>query len=285
MENISREVIDFYTFDSNNYNHLNMLSYKKDICIEIIEDNKIIYSSGAVNGCLFDSSTFAKSKNKFINSQDNTVTFTVRNINLKNEVLVYGQKLRNGNIIFISTSLNLMTSITNVIEKQFIYGTVVVLVISFLLAYFMSKKISKPIVKINKESKKMAQGNYDVSFDVSSIDEINELADTLNNTSKELAKTEKLRRELLANVSHDLKTPLTLIKANAEMVKDITYQNEEKRNNNLDVIINETDRLNMLVEDILVLSKTQSGTMELEIKKFNLNDLLESILTSSLRGS
>ena len=125
----------------------------------------------------------------------------------------------------------------------------------------------------------MAKGNYDVRFDVSSIDEINELADTLNNTSKELAKTEKLRRELLANVSHDLKTPLTLIKANAEMVKDITYQNEEKRNANLDVIINETDRLNMLVEDILVLSKTQSGTMNLELKKFNLNNLLESILT------
>lgn len=278
MENISQEVIKSYIFN-NNYNQLNLLSYKNNICIEIIKYNETIYSSGASNGCLFHSETLNKSKNKFINSEDKKVNFVVRNLILKDEILVYGQKLGDGNIIFISTSLNLMNSITSVLEKQFIYGTIVVLIISFLLAYFISKKISNPIVKINKQSKKMAKGNYDVSFGVSSIDEINELAETLNNTSKELAKTEKLRRELLANVSHDLKTPLTLIKANAEMVKDITYQNEEKRNANLDVIINETDRLNMLVEDILVLSKTQSGTMELELKYFNLNDLLKSILT------
>ena len=80
-------------------------------------------------------------------------------------------------------------------------------------------------------------------------------------------------------MSHDLKTPLTLIKANAEMVKDLTYSNEEKREANLNVIIKETDRLNMLVEDILDLSKAQSKTMKLEIKRLNLNNLMESILT------
>ena len=277
MENISRKVIESYIFN-NDYNHLNILSYENNACIEIVDYNGTIYSSGALNGCLH-SEAFNRHKNNFFNSNDKTINFIVKNLSLKDEILVYGQKLGDGKVIFISTSLSLTDSITNVLGKQFIYGTVVVLVISFLIAYFISKKISNPIVKINKQSKKMAKGNYDVRFDVSSIDEINELADTLNNTSKELAKTEKLRRELLANVSHDLKTPLTLIKANAEMVKDITYQNEEKRNANLDVIINETDRLNMLVEDILVLSKTQSGTMNLELKKFNLNNLLESILT------
>ena len=132
---------------------------------------------------------------------------------------------------------------------------------------------------MTEESKKLANGNYDVKFKQSSIEEINELAQTLNKASSELAKTENLRRELLANVSHDLKTPLTLIRANAEMVKDITYKNEEKRNANLDVIIKETERLNLLVEDILDLSKVKSETMKLELTFINLNDLIKSILT------
>ena len=172
-----------------------------------------------------------------------------------------------------------MGSILSIIQKEFIYGTIFVLAISLLIAYFLSRRFSNPIMKMTKESKKMVNGDYDVSFKESNIEEINELAYTLNKATKELSKTENLRRELLANVSHDLKTPLTLIKANAEMVKDLTYSNEEKREANLNVIIKETDRLNMLVEDILDLSKAQSKTMKLEIKRLNLNNLMESILT------
>ncbi len=279
MKRITKEVISSY-YNNNNYNDLNMLAYKNNICIEIVIDNEVIYTSGTNNSCLIiNNETLLKNKKKFINSQELSTTFTIRNKMFNNEVLVYGNKLKNGSYIFIHTPLQLMNSIATIIQKQFIYGLLIVLFISFLIAYVVSKKVSKPIIEINKESKKMALGNYDVHFEQSGIDEINDLAKTLNNTSKELAKTEKLRRELLANVSHDLKTPLTLIKANAEMVKDITYKNPQKRNANLDVIINEVDRLNMLVEDILILSKAQSDTMKLEIKKVNLNELMNSVLT------
>ena len=83
----------------------------------------------------------------------------------------------------------------------------------------------------------MVNGDYNLSFKESNIEEINELAYTLNKATKELAKTENLRRELLANISHDLKTPLTLIKANAEMVKDLTHSSKEKREKNLNNMI------------------------------------------------
>ena len=275
----SREVINSYKNNSD-YNNLNMIAYKNNICIEIIGDNKITYSSGASNSCiLLDSKAIKKNKAKFISSSEKTINFTAYNYSYNDELLIYGEKLSDGSIIFISTPLRIMGSILNIIQKEFIYCSVVIIIISLIAAYFLSRKFSSPITRITEESKKLSRGNYDVKFKESTIEEINELTKTLNNTALELSKTDNLRRELLANVSHDLKTPLTLIKANAEMVKDLTYANEEKRNKNLDVIIKETDRLNMLVEDILDLSRAQSKTMKLELKRLNLNELIKSILT------
>ena len=275
----SKEIINSYKNNSD-YNSLNMIAYKNNVCIEIIGDNKITYSSGASNSCiLLDSKAIKKNKAKFISSDAKTINFTAYNYNYNDELLIYGEKLSDGSIIFISTPLRIMGSILNIIQKEFIYCSIVIIIISLIAAYFLSRKFSNPITRITEESKKLSRGNYDVKFKESTIEEISELANTLNNTALELSKTDNLRRELLANVSHDLKTPLTLIKANAEMVKDLTYANTEKRNKNLDVIIKETDRLNMLVEDILDLSRAQSKTMKLELKRINLNELIESILT------
>ena len=263
----SKEIIRNYN-NNKDYNEINMIAYKNNICIEILDDSKLLYSSGASNSCiLLDSKAIKKNKTKFIESNEKTVNFTAYNYNYNDELLIYGEPLK------------IMGSILVIIQKEFIYCSIVIIVISLIAAYFLSRKFSNPIIRITKESKKMARGNYDVEFKESSIEEINELAQTLNNTSIELSKTENLRRELLANVSHDLKTPLTLIKANAEMVHDLTYANEEKRNKNLDVIIKETDRLNMLVEDILDLSKAQSKTMKLDLKRLNLGEFVKSILT------
>ena len=274
----SKEIIRNYS-NNKDYNELNMLAYKNNICIEILNDDGLKYSSGASNSCiLLDSKVINKNKAKFISSDDKTVNFTAYNYNYNDELLIYGEKLSDGSIIFISTPLRIMGSILTIIQKEFIYCSIVIIIISLVAAYFLSRKFSNPITRINLESKKLSHGNYDVNFKGSNIQEINELACTLNNTAVELSKTDNLRRELLANVSHDLKTPLTLIKANAEMVKDLTYANEEKRNKNLDVIIKETDRLNMLVEDILDLSRAQSKTMKLELKRLNLNELVKSIL-------
>ena len=86
------------------------------------------------------------------------------------------------------------------------------------------------------------------------INEIDELAETLSQAQKEMAKTDELRRDLMANVSHDLKTPLTMIKAYAEMIRDISYKDKDKMNEHLGIIVDETDRLTVLVNDILDLS-------------------------------
>lgn len=260
---------------------LDILSYQKDICIEITENSDILYSTDSISrGCLINNSREINDyKLEFMLSDKPSITYRVVNPKFKNKTLIYGLKIDEGVYAFISTSLEPIGSTVSVLKRQLILIIIIVFLIAFLIAYTISKKIYKPIENITKTSKLLSEGNYDVVFDSGTdIEEINQLERTLNNTTKELSKTEELRRDLLANVSHDLKTPLTLIKANAEMVKDLTHKNKEKREKNLNTIIEEVDRLNMLVEDVLDLSKIQSRAISLDIEEFNINILIKTII-------
>lgn len=257
-----------------------MLSFKNDLCIEIFSDDEIIYSTGN-KGCLLDNHNLEEKQNRliFINSDIEQIEYELTNQFYNNKILVHGIKLNDGNYAFVTTSLEPINSTINVLAKQYKYVTLGVLLFSFVIAYFVSRRISKPILKISEKSMLLSKGDYSVTFDENDFYELNELSNILNKATKELAQTEELRRDLMANVSHDLKTPLTIIKANAEMVKDITYKNDEKRNANLTSIIEEVDRLNLLVEDILDVSKAQSSTLELNIEKINLNSLIQDIMS------
>ena len=221
------------------------LSYNNDFCIEVYRNNQPIYISNDYNrGCMTDGNPLQLNKYKmqFMNSGLLNQNYEFTNPKHNNKILMSGIKI-NDIYIFINTSLEPIDSTVEVIKNQFIYIMIAVLILSFIIAYFISKLISKPIEKINVSAKKMAKGEYDVVFENgSNIEEIEELINTLNYTKDELAKTELLRQELMANVSHDLKTPLTMIKAYAEMVRDLTYKDKKKRNSNLNTIIEETDR-------------------------------------------
>ena len=269
------------TYTSGDYDdELNKISFDKDVCIEITQDNNITYSTdSATRGCLINSREINNYKLEFMLSGEKSVTYKIINPNFKNKTLIYGVKIEDGTYAFISTSLEPVGSTVSVLKKQLIIIMIIVLILAFLIGHIISKKISKPIEKLTDTSKQMINGNHNVVFRTDSdIQEIKELEITLNNMVEELSEIELLRRELLANVSHDLKTPLTLIKANAEMVKDLTYENKEKREKNLNTIIEEVDRLNLLVEDILDLSKMQSSAIELQKEEFNLNEVIKSIV-------
>lgn len=160
-------------------------------------------------------------------------------------------------------------------KSQIAYITIIAIVIASILAFLLSKFISKPISKLNDEAKKLSEGNYNVKFNGKGYLEINELNNTLNNMTVELQKTENLRRELMANVSHDLRTPLTMIKGYAEMIQDFP---EEDNSKNLKIICDEVDRLNLLVNDMLDLSKLTSNSFKLNIEKVNITSLLNEIV-------
>lgn len=260
--------------DPNYADYFDKLSYDNDMCIELYDGIVRVYSSFS---CTSTAIEFSREKKAFIKADITSQGYEVSN-GLDDKVLLYGIELDDNKYAFIQASLIPVDSTVSILKKQLLFVSFFTCVLSVLVAYFISRKISKPIEDINDNAKKLSKGIYDVKFDENStVQEINELNKTLNYTSSELAKTENLRRELLANVSHDLKTPLTMIKAYAEMVRDLTYNNKEKRESNLNVIITESDRLNLLVNDILDLSKYQSGSIKLEYETFDLVSFIKDI--------
>lgn len=159
--------------------------------------------------------------------------------------------------------------------------TIFAIFLGGLFALLYSKRFSKPISVMNQQAKELGKGNYDVRFDCDcGYTEVDELAETLNSAAEELGKSNALQRDLLANVSHDLRTPLTMVKSYAEMIRDISGDNKERRDEHLGVIIEEADRLSDLVGDILLLSKIQSGTMEFDMKPFDIQEAAASVLNT-----
>lgn len=157
-------------------------------------------------------------------------------------------------------------------------GTVsgISILLALFIAAYLSRKVASPIVKINKKAKALGEGNYKIHFDEQvGYLEANELSATLNQAATELAKVEDLRRELIANVSHDLRTPLTLISGYSEVMRDIPG---EVTPENLQTIIDEVARLNSLVNDMLELSKIQSGNISLHPTDFDFTTELEKIM-------
>lgn len=144
-----------------------------------------------------------------------------------------------------------------------------------MIAFLLSRKISGSIIKVNLSARELAKGNYSVEFSGKDYREIAELSETLNFAASELEKTEGFRKELLANVSHDLRTPLTMIIAYAEGMRDLPGENTPE---NLQVIIDESRRLTNLVNDMLDISKLQAGVLEKEISVYNLTESIESVL-------
>lgn len=268
------------TYNEDRYEEiLDNISYDRGVCIELMKNDKLVYVSSFYNkGCITTTPDNYNYKEDFIKSDNTSARYTLRNTRFGNQTLVLGVKLNQKTHMFVSASLEPIDATVRILRSQLFYITLLVILLSLLVSYFISRIISSPITKMKKKAIEMARGNYNITFEKSDIDEINELSKALNYACSELVKTEDLRRELMANVSHDLKTPLTMIKAYAELIRDVTYKDEEKMNKNLNTIIEETDRLNVLVNDILELSKLKSNSTPLDVEEFDLNELIKTIL-------
>ncbi len=162
-------------------------------------------------------------------------------------------------------------------NNQFIIVTCICIILSVIISFGFSTRLTRPISEFAKTAMLLGKGKK-VEFKESGIEEYDKLALALNYSSEELVKTEKMRRDFVANVSHDLRTPLTMVKAYAEMIRDISGDNEQKRNEHCKVIIDEVDRLTLLVGDLLDLSKIQAGTRQPELKKVDVTALIRGVM-------
>lgn len=195
--------------------------------------------------------------------------FGSRNISLETITEVKEFTLQNGHTVsltFYALVAPVNATITTIrYQLYFISGIMLLLAVS--LALIIAKRVSKPIEEISQKAQTLAKGDYDTRFDGKGFFEIVALSDTLNTAAVELGQVEALRRELLANVSHDLRTPLSLIYSYAEMMNDFPDEITPEQTR---VIMDETRRLTALVNDVLDISKLESDIERLAPSRFNL---------------
>lgn len=179
-------------------------------------------------------------------------------------------------LVVLKTRMTPVTSTVDTLRIQLVIITVLLVGFAVVFAIAVASRISKPISKTNEGAKELARQNYNVHFDAEGCKEICELSETLNIASAELATVDTLRRELIANISHDLRTPLTMISGYAEVMRDIPGENTAE---NLQVVIDESRRLSELVTDLLDLSKLEAQTAPLNMEVFCLTDCIRGIFT------
>ncbi len=208
----------------------------------------------------------------------NDSDFRMREKHKRAENLIYAEIVTLNNdtekFVLVTAMITPVDSVISTIRIQLIFVSVVFIVVAIILAFVVSKRLSRPLVEINTTIKQLARRNYNVEFNSRGYLEANELSDTLNLTRRELQKTDNLRQELIANISHDLRTPLTMITGYGEVMRDLPGENTPE---NVQVIIDEANRLTNLVNDMLDLSKLQSGAIELEPEQFSLTDEINDI--------
>lgn len=220
-------------------------------------------------------------KAKFAKQSNDYFTEDIEDEKTDYKGIIYCRKLSGGDAayIFIESSAAPMDSTVKIIREQLIYITVILINLAFLVTLLISKWLSKPITSITNTAKQFAAGDYDTDFKGEGYKEVEELSSVLNNAKNEIKKVSDLRKDLVANISHDLRTPLTMVKAYAEMIRDLSGDNPQKRGEHVQIIIDEADRLSALVDNLLELSKLESGNMELELTEFSIVDKLNDCMT------
>ena len=252
-----------------------------NLCIENYKTTEKISYNLRNQGCILDSKTYEinKYKKELLDNKDLDYLELVTP-DTKIRSIIYEVALEDGTVIFLNSTLEDESVASAQLRNQLVYIIIILIILSIIVSIFISRRINKPILEIIDSAKELGKGNFNVEFKQSEIAELNELSEVLTVAASEMNKTDELRRDLLANVSHDLKTPLTMIKAYAEKVKDLSYKDKEKMDSDLNVIIRETDRLNSLVNDLLEMSKLDAKKDEqLNIEEYDLIESLNDILT------
>lgn len=181
-------------------------------------------------------------------------------------------------VLLVSCSLGIVLNTVVNLQISLLLVTIIILLLGFVISYCVSQKMTRGFKSLSDAAARLAKGDYSVQFVTIDYMEVAQLSDALNEMRDEVKKSGDFQREILANVTHDLKTPLTMIKAYASMIKEISGEDPEKRDKHLQVIIDEADRLTGLVNDVLSVSKVNSNLGNLNPKVFNLTEFLYGII-------
>lgn len=177
--------------------------------------------------------------------------------------------------LVIHQSINLQTTL-NLNRRQLVILSVFLTLAASVLAAVCSRHFTKPIYAIKDTIDRLAQNDFSANPGLDRQDEIGQLAGSVESLGLALKRVDVLRKEVIANVSHELRSPLSVISGYAEMVRDIDWKDDERREEDLNLIISESQRMSEMVNDILDYSQLQSGYIRLNLVECNLCELVET---------
>ena len=181
--------------------------------------------------------------------------------------------------IFLHSPVNEMNSTLMGIYLNIWKAAFLSSALSMILLFWISRRISRPLVQINQISREIASGNFRRRVKALTRDDVGQLAVNFNAMADSLEKLEQMRRSFVANVSHELRSPLTSMRGYIQGVLDKTIKPEEQ-DKYLQVALDETQRLNRLINELLDLSQIESGQFPLHVESIDLNELIRRILIS-----
>jgi len=287
---ITQNIADEYE-NSNSDNIMSDYAFNYNLRITLLDKNgKFAVGSDGFGSDIrsdmnpFRMSFFENIEEKFTKTNADMIHFTdeIGTSHILQIVCVDKVEDTNGDLYYlcIISPVPPIDSTKTVLRTQFVLISFIVFVLSLVVAQIISKKMSKPIIKLTKSAEKLAAGDLKVHFEGEEYTEIYQLASTLNFATNELSKLDDYRKDFIANVSHDLKTPLTIIKMYGEMIRDIAGESPEKQEAYSQQIIKEADWLSVMVNEILELSKLQSGNAEIVKTDVDLSLCLKDTLSS-----
>ena len=199
------------------------------------------------------------------------------------QMYFYGKYIDYGNnkaVLYLGTNLNAVGSASRIIRLQLLIVTFLSVAVGFVLALFISKGFSRPISQLNEKAHMLGDNSDNTEYQKGFCSELDELNETLDKTDYKLKQNKEFQNELLANVSHDLRTPLTMIKGYAEMIRDISHEDEQQCAEDVAVIVREADRLTALVGEILEYSELQMKDTEDNLADCDLSEIIISVTDS-----
>ena len=208
--------------------------------------------------------------------------------------------LADGNLILLRSAMQSMTDAAALSNRLLLYIGVLSLCLGVVLSIVVARHITRPVHQMTELSQRMTELDFDAKYvprqrpnelDLLGL-RMNEMSDTLEATIRDLKQAnteltrdigirdenERMRREFISNVSHELKTPLALIRGYAEGLSEGVFEDEESRAFYLDVIVDETEKMDRMVRQLLSLNRLEYGEGQVKLERFNLAELVASVV-------
>lgn len=279
-----------------------------NITLMVISSNGTIIQSNVSNKDMLleqflDIMFSAQSQNAVVieNTKDYLIEKTA-DTRLKSDYLVLCGTMQDGNQILLRTALESIKESVEIANRFLAYVGIVAVILCAVILYFVTRRITNPILQLAEISRKMTNLDFDAKFHSRGENEIDFLGEHMNQMSETLEKTiselksannqlkidikkkeqvDEMRKEFISNVSHELKTPIALIQGYAEGLQECINDDPESREFYCEVIMDEAEKMNLMVKNLLTLNQLESGNDQVVFERFDITELIQGVINAT----